>query len=70
MQTPSPTSTILERILEARRAEVEHRKRVLPLTALKYGVNAAAPLRVARIPVLDGRILDLGVVERHVRKAV
>src|SRR5499433_187067 len=45
MQTPSPTSTILERILEARRAEVEHRKRVLPLTALKYGVNAAAPLR-------------------------
>jgi len=45
MQTPSPTGTILERILEARRAEVEHRKRVLPLTALKYGVNAAAPLR-------------------------
>ena len=45
MQTPSPTGTILERILEARRAEVEHRKKVLPLTALKYGVNAAAPLR-------------------------
>jgi indole-3-glycerol phosphate synthase len=45
MQTPSPTGTILARILEARRAEVEHRKKVLPLTALKYGVNAAAPLR-------------------------
>ena len=45
MQTPSPTGTILERILEARRAEVEHRKKVLPLTALKYGVSAAAPLR-------------------------
>jgi indole-3-glycerol phosphate synthase len=45
MQTPSPTGTVLDRILEARRAEVEHRKRVLPLTALKYGVQAAAPLR-------------------------
>src|SRR5262252_762752 len=45
MQTPSPTGTILDRILEARRAEVEHRKKVLPLTALKYGVKAATPLR-------------------------
>ena len=45
MQTPSPTSTALDRILEARRAEVEHRKKVLPLTALKYGVKAATPLR-------------------------
>jgi len=45
MQTPSPTGTVLDRILEARRAEVEHRKKVLPLTALKYGVKAATPLR-------------------------
>jgi indole-3-glycerol phosphate synthase len=45
MQTPSPTGTVLDRILEARRAEVEHRKKVLPLTALKYGVKAAAPCR-------------------------
>jgi len=45
MQTPSSTGTVLDRILEARRAEVEHRKRVLPLTALKYGVQAAAPVR-------------------------
>jgi indole-3-glycerol phosphate synthase len=45
MQTPSSTGTVLERILESRRAEVEHRKRVLPLTALKYGVKAATPLR-------------------------
>jgi len=45
MQTPSPTGTVLDRILEARRAEVEHRKKVLPLTALKYGVKAAAPPR-------------------------
>jgi len=37
--------TVLDRILEARRAEVDHRKRVLPETALKYGVRAATPLR-------------------------
>jgi indole-3-glycerol phosphate synthase len=45
MQTPSPTGTVLDRILEARRTEVEHRKKALPLTALKYGVKAATPLR-------------------------
>jgi len=45
MRTPSPTGTVLDRILEARRAEVEHRKKVLPETALKYGVKAATPLR-------------------------
>lgn len=39
------TGTVLDRILEARRAEVEHRKRVLPQTALKYGVKAASPVR-------------------------
>jgi indole-3-glycerol phosphate synthase len=37
--------TVLGRILESRRAEVEHRKKVLPETALKYGVQAASPLR-------------------------
>jgi indole-3-glycerol phosphate synthase len=36
---------VLDRILEARRAEVQHRKMVLPETALKYGVKAATPLR-------------------------
>ena len=39
------TGTVLDRILEARRAEVDHRKRVLPETALKYGVKAATPVR-------------------------
>ncbi|MGB2624477.1 MAG: indole-3-glycerol phosphate synthase TrpC [Candidatus Acidiferrum sp.] len=37
--------TVLDRILYARRLEVDHRKRVLPETALRYGVNAASPLR-------------------------
>jgi indole-3-glycerol phosphate synthase len=45
MQTPVPTGTVLDRILEARYLEVEHRKKVLPETALKYGVKAATPLR-------------------------
>jgi indole-3-glycerol phosphate synthase len=45
MQTPAATGTVLDRILAARRAEVEHRKKVLPETALKYGVKAATPLR-------------------------
>ncbi len=39
------SGTVLDRIVESRRAEVEHRKRVLPETALKYGVKAATPLR-------------------------
>ena len=45
MSAQANTGTVLDRILEARRAEVDHRKRVLPETALKYGVKAAMPLR-------------------------
>src|SRR5258707_11995688 len=45
MSAQANTGTVLDRILEARRAEVEHRKKVLPETALKYGVKAATPLR-------------------------
>ena len=45
MNSPANTDTVLDRILDARRASVEHRKRSLPLAALKYGVKAATPLR-------------------------
>jgi len=45
MNAQPNTGTILDRILEARRADVDHRKRVLPETALKYGVKAASPVR-------------------------
>ncbi len=45
MSAQANTGTVLDRILEARRADVDHRKRVLPETALKYGVKAATPLR-------------------------
>ena len=45
MSAQVKTGTVLDRILEARRAAVEHRKKVLPETALRYGVKAATPLR-------------------------
>ena len=45
MSAPTNTGTVLDRILDARRAAVDHRKRVLPETALKYGVKAASPVR-------------------------
>ena len=45
MSAYTHTGTVLDRILEARRAAVDHRKRVLPETALKYGAKAATPLR-------------------------
>lgn len=45
MSAQANTGTVLDRILEAKRAEVDHRKRVLPEAALKYGVKAATPLR-------------------------
>ena len=45
MSAHANTGTVLDRILDARRAEVEHRKHVLPETALKYGAAAALPLR-------------------------
>jgi indole-3-glycerol phosphate synthase len=45
MSAYTNTGTVLDRILESRRAEVDHRKRVLPETALKYGVKAATPMR-------------------------
>jgi indole-3-glycerol phosphate synthase len=45
MSAHADSGTVLDRILDARRAEVDHRKRVLPEAALRYGVNAATPLR-------------------------
>jgi indole-3-glycerol phosphate synthase len=39
------TETVLDRILEARRIDLDYRKKVLPETALKYGAKAADPVR-------------------------
>lgn len=41
----APTGTILDRIVEARRADVEHRKPMLPLAALRMATKKAAPPR-------------------------
>jgi indole-3-glycerol phosphate synthase len=45
MSAHADSGTVLDRILDARRLEVDHRKRVLPEAALRYGVSAATPLR-------------------------
>src|SRR5580692_9194985 len=45
MSAHADSGTVLDRILYARRLEVDHRKRVLPEAALRYGVNAATPVR-------------------------
>src|SRR5580704_12264129 len=45
MPAQANTGTVLDRILDARRAAVEPRKQVFPDTALKYGAKAATPLR-------------------------
>src|SRR5260370_5631431 len=45
MSAPAKPRTVVDRLLEARRGEVDHRKKVLPETALKYGWKAATPLR-------------------------
>ena len=45
METSSREKTILDRIVEARRASVAHRKRVLPDVALKLAVEKAGPPR-------------------------
>src|SRR6266851_1246897 len=45
MSAQANTGTVLDRILDARRTSVDHRKKVLPETALKYGAKAATPLR-------------------------
>jgi len=45
MSAHANTGTVLDRILDARRADVEHRKKVVPETVLKYGVKAASPTR-------------------------
>ena len=45
METSSREKTILDRIVEARRGSIEHRKRSLPEPALKFAVEKAAPPR-------------------------
>jgi len=39
------SGTVLDRIIESRRAAIEHRKKSLPETVLRYGVKQAQPVR-------------------------
>ncbi len=45
MSTEAKTTSVLDRIVEARRAAVEHRKRVLPEAVLRLGVEKGTPPR-------------------------
>lgn len=45
MSTHKNTGTVLDKILDAKRAAVAHRRKILPETALKYGIQHATPLR-------------------------
>ena len=45
METSSHQKTILDRIVEARRESIAHRKRVLPDVALKMAVDKVEPPR-------------------------
>ena len=76
MNAHANTRTALDRILEARRAEVDHRKKVLPETALKYDVRCALyndagigkdAAGTSRLPALDARGIAAATVERIVR---
>src|SRR5690242_16344533 len=39
------SGTVLDRIIEARRAAIAHRKKSVPETALRFGVKHAKPVR-------------------------
>jgi len=45
VRAEAKTGNVLDRILEARRAAVEHRKRVLPTPVLRLGVEKGTPVR-------------------------
>jgi indole-3-glycerol phosphate synthase len=45
MSAETRSGTVLDRIIEARRAAIAHRKKAVPETALRYGVKHAKPVR-------------------------
>ena len=45
MAAETKSGTVLDRIIEARRAAIAHRKKSVPETALRFGVKHAKPLR-------------------------
>jgi len=45
MAAETKSGTVLDRIIEARRAAIAHRKKTLPETALRFGAKHAKPVR-------------------------
>src|SRR3974390_513492 len=45
MAAETKSGTVLDRIIEARRAAIAHRKKTVPETALRFGVKHASPVR-------------------------
>ena len=45
MAAETKSGTVLDRIIEARRASIAHRKKSVPETALRFGVKHAPPVR-------------------------
>jgi indole-3-glycerol phosphate synthase len=45
MSAEAKSGTVLDRIIEARRAAIAHRKKSVPETALRFGVKHAKPVR-------------------------
>jgi indole-3-glycerol phosphate synthase len=45
MAAETKSGTVLDRIIEARRAAIAHRKKTVPETALRFGVKHAKPVR-------------------------
>lgn len=45
MSAETKSGTVLDRIIEARRAAIAHRKKTVPETALRFGVKHAKPAR-------------------------
>ena len=45
MSAETKSGTVLDRIIEARRAAIAHRKKSVPETALRFGVEHAKPVR-------------------------
>jgi indole-3-glycerol phosphate synthase len=45
MAAETKSGTVLDRIIEARRAAIAHRKKAVPETALRFGVKHAKPVR-------------------------
>jgi hypothetical protein len=45
MTAETKSGTVLDRIIEARRASIAHRKKSVPEAALRFGVKHALPMR-------------------------